>query len=383
MHVPDTPRTAPSARPATHTAPAVKRVVVVTAPTPAVPARGFLARNRTVLLFLLFLFLADFGLGALAPLWDRYSPDDYTARVGGCAERSRDLMFVGGSPVTEGIDPAQIAGVAWRGRTLSDAYAIGLHGGTATDFYYATKRACPTAPRVIVYGATASDLNDSRNEPHGTRSLLAPRDVREIATTRPDAANWTVRQYVTSKVSQASNVYRYRHGVRMWAATQAEAVFPGSCPDALVQATEQRDHADDLARCGTGYAPLKGYTLSRYDQMKAAGHAPPPFAFLNNYRTGAHLKYVHKLADWCRDRDTELVMLDMPVTADLEAKYAAEYAEYRARLADVARDRGLKLIQGKDAGLTDADFADQIHMTQEGCRKFSLWLRGRLEDAGR
>lgn len=344
-------------------------------------AATFLARNRTVVLFVVFLVLADLGVGALAPLWDRYSPDDYTARVGGCAARPRDLVFVGGSPVTEGIDPAQIAGANWHGHTLADAYAIGLHGGTATDFYFATKRACPTAPRLIVYGATASDLNDARNEPHAARVLLSPGDVREIARARPDAANWVVRQYATSKFGQASNIYRYRHGVRMWTATQADALFPGSCPEALAQATEQRDHAADLARCGTGYAPLVGYTRSRYDHMKAAGHVPP-FAYLNNYRTGSHLKYVHALADWCRAHGTELVLLDMPVTADLEARHAPVFAEYRARLVDVARERGLKLIHGKDAGLTDADFADLIHMTPDGAHKFSRWLRGRLEEVG-
>jgi hypothetical protein len=371
----------PAAAPARPAPAVVKSVQVVVAPA-ARPAR-FVSRNRAVVLFVMLLVIADLGIGALAPVWDRHSPDDYAARVTGCAARPRDLVFVGGSPVTEGIDPARIAGANWRGAPLADAYAVGLHGGTATDFYFAAKRACPTAPRVIVYGATASDLNDSRSEPHAVRTLLDRADVQEIARTRPDTAEWVTRHYAESKIGNASNLYRYRHGLRMWAAVQADAVCPGACPEALAQAREQRDHADDLATCGTGYAPLKGYARVRYDQLKAAGHAPPPFIFLNNYRTGSHLKFADVLADWCRARGTALVLLDMPVTADLEARYPREFAEYRARLAELARAHNLPVIRGADAGLTDADFADLIHMTPDGCAKFSRWLRGKLEEAGR
>jgi hypothetical protein len=373
------------ALPAARTAPTVK-VVVVGAPDPAAARAGpdFVRRNRTVLLFVLFLVVADFGVGCLAPVWDRHSPDDYLVRLTTCARRPRDLVFLGGSPVTEGIDPAVIAGAVWRGRPLADAYAMGLRGGTASDYYYAAKRACPTPPRVIVYGATATDLNDSRNEPQGTRVLLAPGAVVELARTRPDAAEWVVRHYLQEQLGKAANLYRYRHGMRMWAALQADALFPGSCPDAVRQALEQRNHADDLARRGTGYAPLEGYTHARYDQFKAAGLPPAPFVYLDRFRTGSHVKYVYRLADWCRARGTELIVVDMPVTADLEARYPAEFAEYRVRLAEFERASGVTVIRDtRAAGLTDAHFADLIHLTAAGCHKFSSWLRGRLEELGR
>ena len=111
----------------------------------------------------------------------------------------------------------------------------------------------------------------------------------------------------------------------------------------------------------------------------------PEFGFLNNYRTGSHLKYLHKLADWCSERGVELVLVDMPVTADLEARYAAAFAEYRARLADVERERGLRVIRGtrEGIGLNDGHFADLIHLRPVGCRDFNLWLRVKLEEAGR
>jgi hypothetical protein len=344
---------------------------------------GFVSRNRTVCLFVLFLVLTDLGFGLFGTVWERYSPDDYTARVRGCAERPRDVVFVGGSPVAEGIDPSALAGVAWRGRALNDGYAVGLSGGTATDFYYATRRACPVPPRVIVYGITASDLNDARGEPHGPRTLLGPADVLEVARTRPDAAEWTTRHYVEGKFGRASSVYRYRHAFRMWAATRSDELFPGCCPAALRDATEQREHADDLTG-PVGYAPLRAFTDRRYDVIKVLGTVPP-FGFLNNYRTGSHLKYVHKLADWCAERGVEVVLVDMPVTVDLEAQYAGAFAEYRVRLAEVERERGLRVIRGarEGAGLTDEHFADLIHLRPVGCRKFNAWLRAQLEEAGR
>ena len=55
-----------------------------------------------------------------------------------------------------------------RGTPLPDAYAVGLHGGTATDFYYATRLACPAPPRVLVYGAGIAGMN------HDLTPALAP-----------------------------------------------------------------------------------------------------------------------------------------------------------------------------------------------------------------
>jgi hypothetical protein len=342
----------------------------------------FTSRNRTIVLFALFMVGADLGVGALTPLWEQHSPDDYTARVRGCAARPRDVVFVGGSPVAEGIDPKVLAETVWRNRPLADAYALGLSGGTTTDVYYGTRRACPTAPRVLVYGITASDLNDNRGEPHGVRELMSAADVAEVARTRPDAGGWVIRHYLWGQLSAASNVYRYRHGARMWAATRADELVPGSCPEAAREANELRAHSADLAR-GTGYAPLRGFVTSRYDVAKATGQPLPPFNFLDRYRTGSHLKYLDKLADWCSARGTELVLVDMPVTTDLEAQYPAAFAEYRTRLVELESKRGLKVIRGArdGAGLTDEHFGDQIHLNPTGCVRFNTWLRARLEAA--
>src|SRR5205823_2073658 len=143
--------------------PVLKSVTVVTVDAPKQTA-SFWKRNRTVVLFVLLLAGTDFVVGLFAPVWQRHSPDDYAMRVQGCAREPRDLVFVGGSPVAEGIDPDRIAS--------KSVYAMGLSGGTTSDFYHAVLRGCPTPPKMLVYGITASDLNDSRHEPHGPYSLM-------------------------------------------------------------------------------------------------------------------------------------------------------------------------------------------------------------------
>jgi len=384
-------QTRPTTRPGTALrlrGPTVGRVAVV-ATAVLFPARwrrlaGFVSRNRTVVLFTLFMLGADFVVGRFTATWERHSPDDYAARVTGCARARRDLVFVGGSPVTEGIDPGRIAGIDWNGRSLASAYAVGLSGGTTSDFYHAVVRACPAPPRVLVYGITASDLNDSRHEPHGPYSLMTWGDLTRWVRLRPESAEWVTRHFVRARVGQASNLYRYRHGIRMWAATEADRLLPGSCPESVREADDLRDSAEAL-ETGSGYAPARGFAVGRYDAIKAAELSPGPFTYLDKYRTGSHLKYLHLLIDWCDANGVELVLIDMPVTADLEAKYPAAFAEYRTRLAEVERDRGLPVLRPTRTavGLTDAHFADLIHMNRDGAARFSAWVRAALEGVGR
>ncbi len=358
-------------------------------PSPARGARlprpravaGWCSRNRAVLLFLVALLALDAVVGRFAAVWDRHSPDDYAARVNGCRARPRDFVLLGGSPVSEGLVPEAVAGGTWRGHTLADGYAVGLPGGTASEFWHAAKLSCPTPPKLIVYGATASDWNDARNEPHGPYSLMGWGDLAEWVWRRPNSAEWVTRHFVEARFRAAWSLYRYRHGIRMWAALEADRRMPGCCPESTKKATGLRDYADAL-RTGSGYAPASWFVNARYDLLKAAGWKPPGFHFLEKYRTGAHLTYLHKLIDWSEARGTAFVILDMPVTADLEARYPAAYAEYRQRLAEVEAGRGVTVIRAtRDAvGLTDAHFADMIHLNGDGAKRLSGWLRGRLAE---
>jgi hypothetical protein len=337
-----------------------------------------------VFLFALLLIGTDLGVGGFAATWERHSPDDYTARVVGCRREPRDLVFVGGSPVAEGIDPARIAGIPWCDRELESVYAMGLSGGTTSDFYHAVIHGCQPPPLVLVYGITASDINDSRHEPHGPYSLMTWGDLANWVRLRPEAGEWVTRHFLLSRLGQASNLFRYRHGIRMWAAIEADRMRPGSCAEATREAEELRERADALAT-GNGYAPARGFAVGRYDQVKAAGLAPKEFPYLRKYRTGSHLKYLHKLIDWCEANRIEMILIDIPVTADLEAMYPAEFAEFRTRLAEVERDRGVQVIRAtrEAAGLTDANYADLIHMNRDGAAAFSAWVRGNLNSVRR
>lgn len=367
---------APSRLPAD--APEVVRVTVVTAPEPQARPAGFVHRNRTVILYAALLLITDRAAGWFAPVWDGYSPDEYAARVEGCAREQRDVVFVGGSPVAEGIDPARIAGVMVGEQRAESVYAVGLSGGTTSDFYHGVLRACPTPPRVLVYGITASDLNDSRHEPHGPYSLMTWGDLGRWVRLRPESAGWVTRHFLRARLGQASDLYRYRHGMRMWAATEADAIVPGCCPEATREAAELRQRADAL-RDGNGYVPAAGYSVGRYDRIKAAGLSPGPFSYLDKYRTGSHLKYLHRLREWCAGQGTAFVLIDMPVTADLEARYPAAWAEYRDRLAELERE-GLRVVRAtrEAVGLGDEHFADLIHLNRDGAAKLSEWVRTEL-----
>jgi hypothetical protein len=313
-----------------------------------------------------------------------YTPDDYAEKVAACAARRPDLVVVGGSPVAEGIQPDVLAGLSWRGTPLTSVYALGLPGGTVTDFYHAVNRGCPVPPKLLVYGVTASDWNDARNEPHGAYSLMTWDDVIRCRSLRPDAAGWVTKQYLEGRFARASAMFRYRNGIRLWAAEQADALWPGSCPAAVKEAHDQSAYFAAL-RAGSGYAPASWFVGRRYDLAKAAGDPGPPFGFLAKYRTGSHLKYLDELLAWASARGVDVVLVDMPVTADLEAKYAAAFAEYRARLAEWETTRHHVVIRAsRDAvGLTDADFGDVIHLNGTGSAKFSVWLRAELEKRGR
>lgn len=367
--------------------PRLSSVTVVVASAPSDPGRlrrvrSFIHRNRTTVLFVALLFVTDWTIGRFAGVWDRHSPDDYATRVNACAREPRDVVFLGGSPVAEGIDPDRIAGVPWGGRPAASVYALGLSGGTTSDFYHAVLRGCPTPPRLIVYGMTASDVNDSRHEPHGPYSLMTWGDLVRWVRLRPESTEWVTRHFVLARIGQASNVFRYRHGIRMWAATEADRQMPGSCPEAIREADELRERADTLL-AGSGYAPARGFAIGRYDQVKAAG-LKKEFPYLRKYRTGSHLKYLDRLIGWCNEREVELVLIDMPVTADLEATYSAEFAEYRSRLQEIERGRAVRVVRAsrEAVGLNDAHFADLIHMNRDGAQVFSEWVRRQLEAIG-
>jgi len=333
-----------------------------------------------VVSFILVLLLLDLLIRLQCDRWQRHSPDDYAARVDGCAREARQFVVIGGSPVSEGLDPEVMAGFRWQGEKLVNGYAVGLPGGTTTDFYHAARLACPTPPRLLIYGITASDLNDRRNEPHGVYSLLSWRDLLRLMTIRPDAAEWTARHFLQSRLGDCWAAFRYRHGIRMWAALEADRIWPGCCPEASGQARELAEYSRRL-QCGRGYAPAAGFEYRRYDRVKAENLEQPPFGFLDDYRTGSHWKYLDALMAWTEAEGIDLVLVDMPVTADLESRYASAMNEYSRRLQQWEREHGVRILRAErnQVGLGDEQFADLIHLNRDGARRLSAWLRQQLD----
>ena len=343
------------------------------------------ARIRPAAWVLAALAVLDLAVVANRDAWDRHSPDDYAERVAGCAAAPRDVVFLGGSPVSEGFDPTAFAGLTWAGSAVASAYNLGLPGGTLTDAYFALKAGTSgqPPPRLAVYGFAPTDLNDARNEPHGPYAVWTAADWADSFATRPDSREWATRHFCEGRLRRGWALFRYRHGVRLAAALAADEAYPGLGGPAAAEARVNLAYSAAL-RAGTGYAPAAGYARTRYDESKAAGKKPAPFDFLQKYRTGSHAKYLAKLADRCAAGGTTLVVVRMPVTADFQAKYAAETRAAEAELAAFVAASGVRVIDAGRGrvGLTDADFADIIHLNTGGAAELSAWVRGELAKAG-
>lgn len=336
---------------------------------------------RPVWLTLLALVALDVLVRATAGTWGRYDPDDYDLRVRACRDGRADAVVVGGSPVSEGLDPAALRGLAWRGTPVERPHALGLPGGTFTEGRHALERGVGPETRVVVYGATATDLNDSRQEPHGPNSLMGWGDLGRWVVARPESAEWAARHFIKARVRQTWGLWKHRGGVRLWAAHHLEGAFPGSFPELANESQANADYADAIA-AGAGYAPNRHFVSRRWDAEKARGAPPQPMPFFRNYRVGGgHARYLDACHDWLAGRGVDFVVLDMPVTADLEGQYPAEFAAYRAFLAEWANRKGVPVIDGhRDrVGLTDADFSDTIHLNGTGAARLSAFLRRELD----
>ena len=344
--------------------------------------RAWWFRFRVLLYLGLGLLALDAVVACYRSVWQAYSPDDYRDRVDNCRRHPADLVLIGGSPVCEGVDPAVLAGVRWQGQVLARAYNLGLPGATTLEVWHAVRHGLSSPPRLLIYGISATDLNDDRMEPHGPASLMTASDLVRLADYRRQAAAWCLRHFVRARLDGMWSLFQYRHGIQLWAADRLESLWPGLCPEAAADARAGRDYSAAMRR-PNGFAPQPACQNRRFELLKAADSPAPSFHFLDHFRLGGHLATLHRLLDWAAERHVVVVLVDMPVTADLEERlHPEEFALYRKALAEVGRQRGVPVLSASRAavGLTDADFADLIHMNASGTARFSAWLRKALED---
>lgn len=341
------------------------------------------AAYRVVCYFLLGLAALDGFLHYRRDIWSAYDPDDYRERLDGCRARPADLVLIGGSPVSEGVDPNVLTGLTWRGRPLERAYNLGLPGATTSEVWHAVEHGLAAPPRLLVYGISASDLNDSRFEPNGPRTLMDLGDLAEWVRLRPDAAEWVVRHYVEERVGGCWQLFYYRNAVRLWAADQADQLWPDAFPRAVAEARAHLQYTADLRR-GNGFAPERKLRLSRLDHLRIAGQVSKRFHHLEKYQLGGHLLYLDKILDWGQANGVPVVLVDMPVSAQLEEQmHPQAFAMYRARLKEVTQQRMVPILWASrtTVGVGDGDFADLIHLNAQGTAKLSGWLRQALAAA--
>jgi hypothetical protein len=342
--------------------------------------RSWWVRYRVFLYLLLGLVLVDIGVASFRRVWRAYDPDDYRDRVENCRAHPADLVVVGGSTVCEGVDPAALEGLYWRGQVLQRAYNLGLPGATTLEVWHAIRHGLTTPPRLLVYGITASDLNDSRMEAHGPRSLMTRADLVDLARTSPNTAAWCLKHYGRERLAGAWNLFYYRNGIRLWAADHLERLWPGVCPAAAAEAREGLRYSAAM-RQPSGFAPQPSVQARRLDERKARGLASMCFTFLDNYQLGGHLQHLDRLLDWAAEHGVDMVLVDMPVSQDLEERlYPREFARYRAALAKVKQRRSVRVLRASRTavGLTDADFGDLIHLNAQGTARLSAWLQRQL-----
>ena len=350
---------------------------------PSPPSWRRWQRYRVIFYFLAGLIAVDALLAFHADLWRCYDAPYYTQRLQACRCQPWDLVLVGGSTVMAGFDPDVLQGVRWQGRPLEKVFNLGLPLATILEVWQAVEHGLAQPPRVLVYGITASDLNEERVEPQGPQYLMNGRDLVQWMRQRPEAAPWFLRQFLLERVSRVWRLFYYRDGIRLWAADQAERLWPGWCPETAALARE-RLHGNQACRTNGGLIgkPPAPPEL-RLDHLKAIGQRPSFGGFLENYRIQHYRPLVDRLLDWGVRHGVAIVLLDMPVSADLEEQlHPQEFAAYRAVLAEVEQGRGVRILRPtrQEVGLTDADFADLVHLNADGAARLSAWLRRALAD---
>jgi hypothetical protein len=333
---------------------------------------------RVLIWFVAAIVTVEVAVAANARLWRTYDPNPYESRFRAYGRRGADLLVVGGSPAMCGLDPSILAGTFWHGEALRRAFNLGVPLGTTTDVCHAVEFALRRPPKLIVYGVMATDLHDGRTESIAARYLMGPLDVLNWARTHHGSASHALRHYSREHCNRLWPSSYFAYGIQLCLAERANSICPSVSPDLAATARTNLQRSREIAT--DGYQRLAEVSeTQRLDRQKALGLIGDRFSFMEGYRCGgAHLVYLHRLLDDAERANVPVVLVDLPVPADLDERmYPAAFAAYRGLLADVARTRGVRLIRASRAAvhLTDADFSDLAHVNAAGAVKLSNWLR--------
>ena len=341
-----------------------------------------LRRYRVLIWLLLGLAGLDRVVAAQARRWDAFDPHPYRERLARCRQGHWDLLIVGGSPAMCGIDPAVLSGTPWHGAPLESGFNFGLPLGTTAEAWLAAERGMANPPRLLIYGATATDFNASRRTADGPRQLMTLSQLGRASAAPLPTAGWYAWNYASERVVSGWQLYYHRRGIRLFLADTADRLWPGLCPTEAAEARRELAISIDL-RTGNGFTRHPPVTPAvRLDAIKAAGQASDYFPFMERFHVGAgHLASLDRMLSAVARHGVPIVIVDLPVPADLDARlFPSEFAAYRAALAGVAAAHGVSVLRAtRDrVGLTDADFSDLVHLNGDGAAKLSCWLRRAL-----
>jgi hypothetical protein len=281
-----------------------------------------------------------------------------------------------------GIDPRRLTGMTMDDGRCDRVYNLAMPLATTADIYHATIHGLDRPPRLLVYGITATDLNEGRADRIGPEHLMTPLDLAIWCRERPDRAFWALGIYGESRLSKGCHLYRYRDGIRRWAMTQLELNDPSSLTDEQrfdLGKARMQDHA--FRRCA-GFLDHPLNPADRLDWQESTGRIPARFSFLDRYRIVTYRRYLDRLIDWSEQHAVPLVLVDLPVPPLLDRQlHPQEYAVYRAMLAEYEQQGRVRVLHADHdrLGLTNADYSDLIHLNVTGSRILSDWLRAKLD----
>jgi len=128
-----------------------------------------------------------------------------------------------------------------------------------------------------------------------------------------------------------------------------------------------------------GMPPVAVNSMGRVDDFAALESSPQYFdaqagTFLAD-REHFNASYEAIFAQ-ARRADMKVVILVMPMSPDHRAKFYARplWGQYLQALDKLSAERGIRVIDASQWLLTQADFADHLHMTVDASREFSLRL---------
>jgi hypothetical protein len=333
-------------------------------------------RWRVVVYLVLGLLALDRAMAARAALWRAYDPQFSRDRVRYAKHRVWDLVIAGGSPAMC-VDSGDLKGLVWQGRRLDRTLNLAVPYATTTDVYHTIEHGLPTPPALLVYAIAVTDLNGARIEAMSPDWLMDRRDIGRWVSAHPENTELCLRHYLQERLARGCALCYWRDGIRRWAADEAEALCPGFCPDAAREARERLGDSAAL-QAGIDFHPARPVPPRyRYNLRKASGEVLGRFGPMEKYDPQGHLPYLEAIVDWTEQHHCPLLLVNVPVTHDLEQTYPEAFTSYRRVLLKLQGRRDVRVILATrdDVGLTDADYEDQLHLNGDGSLRYGAWLR--------